>query len=154
MIRILPYTDDMKQKLFDLTDNCFRQCAKIFEPHGRHSYYNDIVQNFVQFLCMFDDDIMIGTVGLKRLGVNDCELKALYLDEKYHGMGLGSRLARQALELARQGGFEQIYLDCISDSHDAIRLYEKLGFYKTQRYNENIFADVFMKMPLQAPQSL
>ena len=148
MIKIIKYTENMQAELFELTDRCFRQCGKEFEPNGRHGFYSNIVQNFVQFWCMFDDDVMIGTVGLKRLSGNDCELKALYLDEKYQGKGLGRRLAEAAIEYARQQGFTQMYLDCISTSLNAVALYEKLGFHKTAKYNKNNFADIFMKMEL------
>ena len=148
MYEIKEYTEDMKDELFALSDKCFRQCGKLFEPDGRHSFYNDIVQNFVHFECLFDDDAMIGTVAVKKLNETDCELKALYLDEKYQGKGLGRKLAQQAIDLARKDGFERIYLDCMSTSVNAVALYKKLGFHKAERYNKNFFADIFMKMEL------
>ena len=154
MIRILPYTEDMKLAMFELTDRVFAQCGKKFEPQGRHGFYNDVVRNFVQFWCMFDDDKMIGTVALKRLSDYDCELKALYLEKKYHGKGLGRTLAQTAIDFARRQGFTEIYLDCMSTSTAAVKLYEKLGFHKTERYNKNFFADIFMKMSLKVPQTL
>lgn len=154
MIRILPYTEDMKLAMFELTDRVFAQCGKKFEPQGRHGFYNDVVRSFVQFWCMFDDDKMIGTVALKLLSDYDCELKALYLEKKYHGRGLGRQLAQTAVDFARQSGFSAIYLDCMSTSTAAVKLYEKLGFIKTEKYNKNNFADTFMKMELRAVQSL
>lgn len=154
MILILPYTEDMKLAMFELTDRVFAQCGKKFEPQGRHGFYNDVVRNFVQFWCAFDGDTMIGTSALKSLTDTKCELKALYLDEKYHGKGLGRTLAQTAIDFARRQGFTEIYLDCMSTSTAAVKLYEKLGFHKTERYNNNFFADIFMKMSLKAPQTL
>ena len=148
MILLKPYSQDMQAQLFKLTDTCFSQCGKVFEPDGRHSFYKDIVQNFVQFWCLFDTDVMIGTVGLKRISDKDCELKALYLEQKYHGRGLGRRLAQTAIDFARENGFEQMYLDCMSTSVSAVRLYERLGFHKCEKYNKNNFADIFMKTEL------
>ncbi len=138
----------MQPELFDLTQRCFLQCGKVFEPGGRHAFYNDIVHNFVQFWCMLDNSIMIGTVGLKQLDSEKCELKALYLDEKHQGKGLGRTLAKTAIDYARHNGYTEIYLDCMSTSVNAVALYEKLGFHKTERYNKNFFADIFMKMEL------
>lgn len=148
MTSIKTYTQDMQPQLFELTQRCFEQCGKRFEPDGRHAFYNDIVQNFVQFWCIFDGSVMIGTVGLKRLCGKSCELKALYLDEKYHGKGLGRQLAQTAIDFARENGYGEMYLDCMSKSVKAIGLYEKLGFHKTERYNKNFFADIFMILPL------
>ena len=73
MFEIKEYREEMKPALFALTDRCFSQCGKVFEPSGRHSFYNDIARNFVQFWCLFDSGVMIGTVGLKELseGLHD-----------------------------------------------------------------------------------
>ena len=148
MFEIKPYGEDMKRELFELTGRCFEQCGKVFEPDGRHGFYNDIVRNFVQFWCLFDDGEMIGTVGLKELSEGRCELKALYLDEKYQGRGLGRRLAQTAIDFAGERGYAEMYLDCMSSSVNAVALYERLGFHKTAKYNKNNFADIFMKKAL------
>lgn len=148
MTRIQTYTQDMQAQLFELTSRCFAQSGKVFDPSGRHAYYNNIVQNFVQLWCLLDGDVMIGTVGIKELAEDKCELKALYLDEKYHGKGLGRTLAQTAIDFARQRGYAEMYLDCMSSSVNAVALYERLGFHKTAKYNKNNFADVFMKMAL------
>ena len=39
---------------------------------------------------------MIGTVALKRLNDEHCELKSLYLLEQYHEKGLGYQLLKTA----------------------------------------------------------
>ena len=148
MYEIKTYSEDMKSELFELTDRCFKQCGKLFDPNGRHAFYNDIVQNFVQFWCMFDGEAMIGTVGIKELGEGRCELKALYLDEKYQGKGLGRQLSETAIDFAKQNGYAEMYLDCMSTSMNAVALYERLGFHKTAKYNKNNFADIFMKKTL------
>lgn len=148
MIVIKTYTRDMQTQLFDLTERCFEQCGKKFEPDGRHAFYCDIVQNFVQFWCAFDGEAMIGTSALKDLGDGKCELKALYLDENYHGKGIGRQLAQAAIDFARDKGYGEMYLDCMSGSDKAIALYEKLGFHKIKRYNNNVFADIFMALSL------
>ncbi len=154
MFEIKPYGEDMKRELFELTAKCFEQCGKVFEPDGRHAFYNDIPHNFVQLWCMFDGETMIGTVGLKRLSDDSCELKALYLEQKYQGRGLGRRLAQTAIDFARKKGYAEMYLDCMSSSVNAVALYERLGFHKAAKYNKNNFADIFMKMSLQQPQTL
>ncbi len=73
-----------------------------------------------------------------------CELKALYLLEKYHGKGLGRRLLNTAIRKARKDGYGKMYLDTLSSSRNAVRLYEKAGFERTEKYNDNDTADLFM----------
>ena len=49
---------------------------------------------------------------------------------------------------ARELGFTSIVLDSMSKYTDAIKLYEKVGFKHIERYNDNQYADVFMKMEI------
>ena len=91
---------------------------------------------------------MIGTAALKKLDSGRCELKALYLLEKYHKKGLGRRLLTTAIQKAQQDCYEEMYLDTSSSSKKAIRLYEKTGFVKTERYNDNYMAEIFMILKL------
>ena len=95
-----------------------------------------------------DGEDMIGTAALKKLDSGRCELKALYLLEKYHKKGLGRRLLNTVLQKARQDGYGEIYLDTLSSSRRAVCLYEKAGFERTERYNENYTADIFMVLKL------
>ena len=90
----------------------------------------------------------IGTAGLKKLDSGRCELKALYLLEKYYGKGLGRRLLDTVLQKARRDGYREMYLDTLSTSKRAVRLYEKAGFKRTEKYNDNDAADIFMVLRL------
>jgi N-acetylglutamate synthase-like GNAT family acetyltransferase len=44
--------------------------------------YFNVDNFFTYFWCLFDDEMLIGTVALKRLGAEQCELKSLYLLEQ------------------------------------------------------------------------
>lgn len=142
------YDDSYKQGVFDFTDRCFQEIGKKFEPSGRHGFYNDIENVFEVFYCLTADDKVIGTVALKKIDDSSVELKALYLDSKYRGKGLGSRLMDKAVSEAKERGFKSIVLDSMSKYKDALRLYEKYGFRNTERFNDNEYADVFMRLDL------
>lgn len=110
--------------------------------------YVQSLEQFEKVWCLYDGEFLIGTVGVRRLDEKKCELKALYLYSKYHGQGLGYRLLSTALEAAKQFGYEAMYLDTISTSERAIRLYKALGFIEVEPYKETIRSDVFMKKHL------
>jgi predicted N-acetyltransferase YhbS len=62
-----------------------------------------------------DGDRLVGTVGLWRsdlLSRQDLTpwLAALYVDEAYRGRGIGQQLQAHGVEVARQSGFETLYL--------------------------------------------
>ena len=147
-IDLIKYNDSYKQRVFEFTDKCFAELGKRFEPDGRHAFYNDIEKAFEVFYCLTDKDNVIGTVALKKIDEYTVELKALYLDSGYRGKGLGSRLMRKVIDDAKERGYKSIVLDSMSQYKDALRLYEKCGFKDTERYNDNVYADVFMKLEL------
>ncbi len=147
-IRLVPYETAYKQGVFDFTARCFAELGKTFEPAGRHAYYNDINASFEAFWCLLADDAVAGTVGLKHIDSKTAELKAMYLAGELRGRGLGRQMMNTVIEYAGKRGYKSIVLDSISSYHDALRLYEKTGFVPIDRYNDNSYADVFMKLEL------
>ena len=147
-MELVQYKDEYKQGVFEFTDRCFEALGKKFEPEGRHCFYNDIGKSFVSFYCLLDEGNVIGTVALKQIDEYTVELKALYLDKAYRGQHWGSRLVKVAIDEARKLGYKSIVLDSMSKYKEALRLYEKCGFKNTERFNDNVYADVFMKLEL------
>ena len=141
---IKPFSLHMQGEVINFLTNVFPESGKVFEPEGRHAAFADIERNFIGFWCLFDDEQLIGTAAVKRLSDDVCELKGMYIYKKYHGQGFGRRLAETAVELAKKKGFGKMVLDTVSTYENAIRLYEKLGFAPTERYNNNEKADIFM----------
>ena len=147
-VKLVTYDDSLKQRVFDFTDSCFTELGKRFDPDGRHYFYNDINDSFEVFYCLVDQEMVVGTVALKKIDERTVELKALYLHKDYHGKGLGSLLMSVSVNEAKSRGYKCIVLDSMLKYEEAIRLYEKFGFEKIDRYNDNAMADVFMKMDL------
>lgn len=150
MFTIQKYDRKYHKQLLQFMEICLPQSGRSLELNGRHKMFNNIEEYFVHFWCMFDGENVIGTVALKALSSGRCELKALYLLEQYHKRGLGRRLLKTAIQEAKQEGYKEIYLDTLSSSKKAIHLYEKAGFVRTERYNNNYAADVFMVLKLDA----
>ena len=144
MFELKAFEPAMHDKVTEFLTAVFKESGKIFEPHGRHSAFADISENFIGFWCMLEDDAVIGTVAVKRLNASECELKGLYVYEKYHGRGLGYKLAVTAVDFAVKHGFEKMYLDTMAKHEKALRLYEKMGFRLTEKYNDNEMAEIFM----------
>lgn len=146
---IVVYDDRYKESDFSFTDRCFRELGKAFEPEGSHFFYNDIGKEFDSFWCLLSGGGVAGTVALRRLDVETAELKALYLESKLRGKGLGFRLLDTAVSAAREKGYRRVVLDSMSGYEAALSLYEKYGFRRTGRFNDNQHADVFMEIQFQ-----
>lgn len=145
---IVEYKKEYKQDVFAFTEKCFRELGKKFEPDGRHYFYDDIEIYFDVFFCLILDNKVVGTVGLKKINDDTAELKALYLLKDLRGQGLGFKLINSVIDKAKEKGYKLILLDSMSKYKEALKLYEKVGFIKTERYNDNQYADVFMKLVL------
>lgn len=52
----------------------------------------------------------------------------IMVDERYHGLGVGSRLVEAILKMARENNVCKIDLEVLQDNKIAFRLYHKYGF--------------------------
>jgi GNAT superfamily N-acetyltransferase len=82
---------------------------------------------------------------LPALGADACEVKRLYVRPQYRGAGLAAALMGALEAEARERGFSAIYLDTKDDLAAAIRFYERRGYERIARYNDNPQATIFMR---------
>jgi len=145
MYNLIEFTEELQEKMIDFYYNCLPESGRKFEPKGRHQALTKVKDTYDIFLCLEFNNKIIGTVAVNRLSADKCELKSMYLLSKYHGNGLGQKMIDKAFDYAKNNAFKEMYLDTLSSSEGAIRLYKKNGFVETARYNANMVADVFMK---------
>jgi GNAT superfamily N-acetyltransferase len=93
----------------------------------------------VLLLARVDGDAA-GCVALRTLrGVRGgCEMKRLWVEREFRGLGLGKRLVDESIAWAKRMGFEAMYLDTVPAAMpEANRLYAGMGFVLVERYNAN-----------------
>lgn len=89
----------------------------------------------------------IGCVALKTRmmpnGERACELKRLYVAPEGRGAGAGRALMQASIDWARERGFAAVVLDTQPEKMaDAVRLYQRMGFVRTERFNNNGVPDI------------
>ncbi len=94
-----------------------------------------LVENRSQYLVAVLDGQVVGGAGIAPfLHYSEiCELKKLFLLPSSQGLGIGKALTQACLAFASKQGYQQCYLDTLSNMQAAIRLYEQLGFSHLQQ---------------------
>jgi len=104
--------------------------GKYAEPDGR-------------ILLAFINNDLIGGVAMRPLeeeGV--CEMKRLFVREKWRGQGVGRSLTWQILNMAKGVGYKKMRLDTEKSLDIAIKLYQTFGFSEIDQYYDNPLEDI------------
>lgn len=99
------------------------------------------------------DNKLAGCCALRPLMSSDypnaCEMKRLYVRDRYRRLGLGRQLAEAILDAARVAGYHHVLLDTLSEMESARALYEDLNFKEIPPYYHNPIAGAhYLKVDL------
>ncbi|AKS32037.1 bifunctional helix-turn-helix transcriptional regulator/GNAT family N-acetyltransferase [Mycolicibacterium goodii] len=129
-------------------------------------YYDELNRRFPQgfdpgetaaepgahYLAALDDGQPVGFGGIRPLDRTDAgpiaEVKRMWVDSRWRGAGLGSRILRQLETLAAEQGFVRVRLDTNGTLNEAIAMYERAGYARIDRYNDNPYAQFFFEKSL------
>lgn len=95
------------------------------------------------------DGAAVGATALKRLDADTAELKRMFVRPAGRGLGVGWLLLEAAESAAVEIGYVAIRLDTRTELVEAARLYERSGYRRIERYNENPTANSFWEKRLE-----
>lgn len=99
-----------------------------------------------------DEGTVVGSIAANRIDGPTVELHRLYLDAHLRGRGLGRRLLETAVDWAREHGAWRIELWSDTRFADAHRLYERLGYVKSDaRTLDDVNHTVEFKYDIELP---
>ena len=106
----------------------------------------------VTFWCAWEEEVLLGCAALKELSSTVGEVKSMRTPEKLRRQGVGRALLNHVLQVARQRGYRELFLE--TGNHPAFMpaqtLYRSVGFRECGpfgSYKENGFS-VFMSLSL------
>jgi ribosomal protein S18 acetylase RimI-like enzyme len=94
------------------------------------------------FVVAKDNDNIVGCVGLKKLDESICEMKRLFVNDKYKGKGIGRKLVEIIIEEAKNKNYKRMRLDTLRTMGNALKIYSKNNFYEIKPYYTNPNNDV------------
>lgn len=103
-------------------------------------------------ICMAEQNgEALGCCALVAMKPGELELAKMTVAEPARGQGVGRRLLRFAIQVARQMGAHRLYLESNQRAAAAVHLYEQLGFRHLpapRQPSKYARADVFMELAL------
>lgn len=76
------------------------------------------------------------------------EIKRMWVHGDWRGAGLGARMLRHLEALAVDQGYRRAVLDTNGTLVEAIAMYERSGYRRIERYNDNPYAEAFFEKEL------
>jgi DNA-binding MarR family transcriptional regulator len=100
------------------------------------------------YLVATSDGRPVACGGVLDLGGGTAEIKRMWVHPEWRGAGLGSRLLRHLEELAARLGHDVVRLDTNGTLTEAIAMYERAGYGRIERYNDNPYAEAWFEKRL------
>ncbi len=103
-----------------------------------------------RLMLAYDDQELAGCVALRKIDEGICEMKRLFVRDRFRGKGLGRSMIEAIIREAKQIGYERMRLDTLPPKMDkAIVLYKELGFKEIEPYYNNpVPGAMFMELSL------
>ena len=104
------------------------------------------------FVVVLPEDAGEGTPAIACGGVQTItadirygEIKRMWVDQRWRGAGVGSRLLRHLESVAAGLGHDVVRLDTNDTLVEAIGMYRRAGYAEIERYNDNPYARHFFE---------
>ena len=79
---------------------------------------------------------VVGCGAYRRRSDAFCEMKRLFVPDRFRGFGIGRKLSELIIASAKDEEFKVMRLDTAAQMREAVALYESIGFKRCAPYNE------------------
>jgi putative acetyltransferase len=161
MIQVKPIQphqiEDVKQVILTVCQEIFEVPEEVILQHDDLSDVDQVRSHYFNnrgiFLVLLDDERVVGCGAIRYLSSDMsgdiCELKRMWFLKDYRGQGWGTKMSNMLFNFAKQNGYTKVRLDTVDEHKQAlaIKLYQRLGFYPIERYNDST-CTVFLEKAL------
>jgi DNA-binding MarR family transcriptional regulator/GNAT superfamily N-acetyltransferase len=104
----------------------------------------------VVFVVATSEGAPVACGGVRELEPGLGEIKRMWVHDAWRGAGLGSRLLRHLEGVAVTMRHREVRLDTNGTLTEAIAMYERAGYRRIERYNDNTYAEAFFVKTLSS----
>jgi putative acetyltransferase len=120
-----PDTEDAMTLIAELE----AQLVPLYPRESRHGYdVEKLLREGVAFFVIRHDRVAAGCGGVQLFGRAYGEVKRMYVRPPFRGLGLAKLMLRHLAGYARESGVGLLRLETGIHQHEAIGLYERMGF--------------------------
>ena len=92
------------------------------------------------FVVVRSDGDVVGCGGMSSIDAATAEIKRMWIDPEWRGVGLAARLLAHLEATAHRVGRARVVLDTNESLTEAIAMYHRFGYVPIARYNDNPYA--------------
>ncbi len=125
-------------KIDRITDDDLRKLVKLEEraftvgPYSADMLRYALSESGDMAFKVEDEENIIAYIMACPVSDSSLDIESVAVDPEYRGKGLAKALFQHIEDIAKQRGYEKIVLEVREHNPEAIGLYEKLGFKKTE----------------------
>lgn len=128
-----PTDERLTPVLEDLVRDYHARYGDIEGHDARAEVYDGTAELFLSeqrgaFVALLDGDSVIATGGIRRFDDTTAEFKKVWAHSERRGQGLAKRMLQQLEDVARDLGYEKVYLYTGPRQPEADRLYQRAGY--------------------------
>lgn len=114
-----------------LIDELQTHLESYYPPESRHGFSVDkLLAEGVAFFVLRSDEAPACCGGIKLVGDQYGEIKRMYVRPHFRGSGFAKLMLNHLAEHARSHNIALLRLETGIHQHEAIALYERMGFYR------------------------
>ena len=121
-----PHVEMLPMHSRDLDDVLAIENAVYPFPWTRGNFADSLAAGYSAWVCRIGGEL-VGYVVVM-LAVDEAHLLNISVHQSRQGMGFGARLLRHAMECARLGGADRLFLEVRPSNERAVDLYRHFGF--------------------------
>lgn len=137
------------------TNKDFAECCKKLEDYQYNlipilkekDYFLTKNLEEVNGFVLYIDGKVVGSIGLKHVDNDTCEIVRVFIDQNYRGNGYGNKLIEKIEEYAKSKGYKKAEIVAWVKSTSAVCLYKKFNYIvKSEKVSEWFGGDKYLEL--------